>query len=507
MAELTRASVFAVKEETTAGTLIVPVAADFIPLKSGSFSIDPSFEELTNEELKNSIGLSKPKLGKETPTGTHGVYLKHSEVEGTAPEYAPMLKSCFGTQTDYGTEYDTVAGSTTTVINVDSGEGANYAVGQALHVKDATNGFSIRNVKSISSDALTVNFALDNAPASGVDLGKANLFSPAETGHISFSSWMYRGNAGAVEAIAGCRTSGFTINGTAGEQLEAEFTYDGTTYYFDPLTVTSANKYMDVTDDGGTFVVTMTEKTYRSPEELADEIQTKGQAGATASGGDDFLCTYSSTTGKFTISTTTGAVLSILWKTGTHGADNADDHIGDLIGFSDAADDTGATSYVSDSALSWAASVTPSYDDADNLVVKGAELLIGDATDNVCRKAQTFSVAMTTPTSDVDSICAASGVSEKLILNREIELSATLVLERHEVGLFDKFLNNTSTQAMLNVFTKSGDNSVAGKNVNAYLANATITGHTVTGDEIVTLDITMKSFITNDLKDYYLNFV
>ena len=38
----------------------------------------------------------------------------------------------------------------------------------------------------------------------------------------------------------------------------------------------------------------------------------------------------------------------MLWKTGTNGADGTDTHIGSLIGFSDAADDTGALSYTAD---------------------------------------------------------------------------------------------------------------------------------------------------------------
>jgi hypothetical protein len=45
MAEVYRSSVFAVKEETTEGTLIVPVAADFVPIREG-FSFQGQLETI-----------------------------------------------------------------------------------------------------------------------------------------------------------------------------------------------------------------------------------------------------------------------------------------------------------------------------------------------------------------------------------------------------------------------------------------------------------------------------
>ena len=196
MSELQRASLFAIKEETSVGDLIAPTAgSDAIPLREG-FSQSSNNEELTNDELVDDIGASKALIGLESPEGSHPAYLKHSEVEGQAPEVALLFKSAFGAQATASTEYDTIAGSTAgtasarAIAKVGVGEGATFQVGEALLIKDGSNGYSIRNIHSISSDDLSLNFNLDAAPAAGVNLGKAILFHPVATGHPSFSTWL-----------------------------------------------------------------------------------------------------------------------------------------------------------------------------------------------------------------------------------------------------------------------------------------------------------------------------
>ena len=60
-----------------------------------------------------------------------------------------------------------------------------------------------------------------------------------------------------------------------------------------------------------------------------------------------YTVTHSTATGLTTITRSAGT-FEILWKTGTNGSDGDDKHIGTLIGYSDAADDTGATTYAAD---------------------------------------------------------------------------------------------------------------------------------------------------------------
>ena len=508
--ELQRASVFAIKEETTVGTLVSPDAASqFIPLRPG-FSMTPNLEELANDELENSIGAKKSLTGKESPEGSHPAYLKHSNTEGTAPETILLYESAMGDKTENATEYDTVGGSTAgtstaaATVVVDTGEGAQFEVGQGLLIKDGTNGRSVRNITGISGDTLTLNFNLDNAPASGVNLGRAILVKPASTGHPSYSAWAYNANGGLIQAAAGCRTNSITSTFTAGQQAEVEFSYAGIEYFFNPIEITASNNKIDITDDGGTIAVTLTNDIYKSPIALATHISSAATAASVGSGNDTITCTYSSSTGKFTFSSD-GATFSLLWNTGANTANS----VGTTIGFDTAADDTGSTSYEGDNALSLAASLTPTYDGANNLVVKNAELTIGGFADNQCRNASEVTVTIGTPTEDIDDLCAESGLEEKIILSREVTMDAVLNYKRYESHLFDDFINNTSISAMLNIGNKdSGGDWIEGTVVNFNFSNASITSHNITGDDIVRLELSIKAFVLSSTnKDVYINFL
>jgi len=509
MAELQRASVFAIKEEVTTGTLIAPAgASEFVPLKSG-FSITSANEVLTSDELLNDIGASKGQLGIENPTGSHGAYLKHSEVEGQAPEWALLLKSALGSETVNGTEYSTTSGSTAGTataraeLAMASDNEDNFVVGQGLLIKDSTNGYSIRNVYNVDSagNALDLNFNLDNAPGT-VALGKAVSYIPTATGHPSFSAWMYSANGGAIQAAAGCKVTDVSINLPTGQQAEIDFNYAGTEFFFNPITITASSSYIDFTDDSGTVAAQLEAKIYKSPEALRSEIETKMNAVAT----DTITVTFNShgaDKGKFVIASDGSTTFSLLWNTGTNTANSAKT----VLGY-DNTDDTGAFSYTSDSEQSYAAPYTPTYDNANNIVCKDAEIMIGSFSDNICRPATNISFSIGTPTVDVLSLCAKSGLSERLTNARTVEMTANLILQKHEAGLFDKFINNTTTSAMVNIGSKdSSGNWEAGKCVNMYMANATITQHETSGDDFISLDVTCTGFVDSDRKDIYINFL
>ena len=222
MAGLIRSSIFSVKEEATEGVYAPPVAgSDFVPLRPGNTSnFEP--ELLNSDELLNDIGASKGSIGKESVSGSHPAYLKHSGVEGQEPEVGILYESLFGSKVVNATEYDTVSGSTVSVIKVGSGEGALFSQGQALLIKDSV-GYSIRNIGSISGDDLTLNFNVTSAPAVGINLGKAVLYESVALGHKSFSTNKYLGNGHAVEVSAGNQTSEMSITADANGFGEVEF--------------------------------------------------------------------------------------------------------------------------------------------------------------------------------------------------------------------------------------------------------------------------------------------
>lgn len=492
MAIQTRTNRLAVVVESTEGTPVAPSGgSDFIAIQD-DLAVTAEFETLENAELTGSLGPAKPILGLENPAVSFSHYLRHSGTEGTAPGYGELLKAAFGTEDDAGVEHNTVGGSTTTVINVDTGEGATYLKGQPLLIKDGTNGFSIRHVESISSDALTLGFALDNAPASGVDLGEAITYLPADADHQTLTIWQYVGNGGATQMVAGNRVTEVSISMEAGQLINASYSLEGIQYFFDPIEIAAADIYLDFTDDGGTFAAQITAKMYKDPHELASALQTAMNTVQTA---ETHSVTYSDTDGKFTIATSTSAVLSLLWNTGT----NAANTVGDKLGFSVAADDTGATTYESDSAQSFASPFTPSFDSADPLVAKNMTVRLGGQSASVCFPASSISATIGTPKTDILSVCAVSGKSGSIVNERTVEVEVVALLEQYDADKFRRFRENTETRFQATAGEKVGGNWVAGKNVSLYLPSATISSFEITDEDgLATLNMTLSAFVNSN---------
>lgn len=492
---LQRASIFALRKEVTTGSYLAPNAAtQFVPLRPGN-TLAFTAETLENDELLNDIGAAKSFIGKTGAEGSHSAYLRHSGVEGQEPQLGVLYESLLGSKTVNAVEYTSGVGSDATkVVNATP---SNFYVGQALLLKSGS-GYAIRNISSISGNNLLLNFNA-SVSTSGLSLGKAITYIPVASGHPTFSTTKYLGNGYAIEAAAGNTVSELAVTADANGFGELEFSYVGTKYFFNPLVVTATNKFIDFTDDDGTHAASIAEKVYATPIELADALK----AAMDAVSADDYTVTYNKGVGTFTISTATSATFSILWSTGA----NAANSIGALLGFVVSSDDTGSLSYSSDAAISLASAITPSYDTADAIVIKGAELFIGTATDNTCICAQSVSVTISKETEDVDCICEETGVSEKVPVSRSVEMSVTATLSKHDATLLDALLKNTGISAMLNAGPKTGGNWVPGKCFNLYVKNCTVGAYTTTGDSFIQAEITLNGYVTATSKDVYLNFV
>lgn len=496
---LKRASVCAIKEETTSGELIYPSAGtDFIPLRNDYTPPTPSLEKLENQELLNDIGAAKAYSGKESVEGSHPAYLKGKGSAGM-PNTGLLFKSLFGAESSRTATDTVLAGCTTTVLNVT--DASLYAIGQAILI----NG-QIRNVKALDTtlDKITLNFALSAAPSAADVIQKSYGFKPMPSGHPTFSLWLYDANGTATEAVAGCKTTNIAMNMQSGQQAEVTFNYSGVKYYFNPIKITSSNKYIDIEDNNTDVVAAiLTEKVYRTPVELADEIAYQ----ASLVTGETISCEYISTgtdKGKFQITNAAGT-FKLLWNTGANTANSAKT----TIGFANT-DDTGAATYKSDIVITvpYAHGFTPTYDGADNIIVKGAEFFLGSSTDNFCRKASVANVTIDAPVTDVDSICSDTGTLEKLSLSRAVTFTATVLLEKHDVEVFNKMIKNQETQAMVNIGPKSGSAFETGKCVNICIGKCTINEHNISGDAVIVANISGSGFVdTTDLKDIYVNFV
>lgn len=497
-----RNNVMAVTVESTEGTPVVPTAAgEYLALQSDA-TMAPNRTNLQNDELKQSLAASQEINGRESASGSFSHYLKASGTEGVAAETDEILTALFGTEEIESTEYDLVAGSTVSVLNVDSAEGAEFARGQGLLVKDVTNGYSVRNVQSISTDALTLGFDLSNAPASGTNLGKAIFYSPADEGHQPLSIWHYLGNSGAVQMVSGARMTGLSFTVEPGSLINANYTFEGLKYYLNPITIDADDIYIDWTDDQGTVAATVTAKTYTNPYELASAIALAMNEQTT----ETITCTYSNSAGTFTIATSTSTVFSILWNTGTNTANT----IGDAIGFSVAADDTGATTYTSDSAVSWQAPQTPSYDSSQPLKGYFQEILLGDNDDIACFLSSSVNVNMALTRQPFDDICAESGFSNSIINSRETTATITALLQQHQADKFRKYTEGEATRFCVNAGQKDAQgNWVAGSVLNFFVPTCTINSFNLTDlDGLVAMEIGIKAYVdTSGNGEVYLNFL
>lgn len=502
MVGLTKASSFAIKREVTPGTYVAPtLGTDFLALRPGNeLSFEP--ELLESDELLNDIGATKGSIGKEAVSGSHSAYLRHSGVEGQEPQLGLLWESIMGSKSVNATEYPTIVGSTTLMVKVNTGIGANFQEGETLLIKDATNGYSIRNVKSISGDDLTLNFALTAAPAAAINLGKCVLYAPTASGHPTFSTTKYLGGGFAKEVSAGNTVTEASITADANGFGEVSFSFEGTKYYYNPIEITSSARFLDVTDDTGTFAVSVPVGIYATPIDLATALQTALEN----ANAESYSVVYNNSTGRFSITSPTNVILSLLFNSGVNTANS----IATKIGFTTAANKTGAggvVGYTSDNAQVYTSGLTPSYDSADAIIVKGAELFIGTATDNACICAQTVSLTISKTVEDVDCICETTGVIEKIPTARAATMSVTAVLKQYDAGLLDALLKNTGISAMFNAGPKSGGNWVAGKCFNAYFRNCTVSAYKTTGESFLQVELELRGFVTSSSKDIYLGFV
>jgi hypothetical protein len=500
-----------IKEDTEGVLKELTAGSQFIEVREGA-AISGAVETIDSDVLvAGSIGASKSFVTREAPTGSFPKYLKHG-TEGVAPEYAILIESAMGAVTVNSTEYSVTAGSNagsaTARASLEMAADAedNFVKGQAILIKDGVNNYSIRNVYNVDSvgNQLDLNFNLSAAPASGVALGKAIAFRPGNA-HPTFSvhHWQARTGSAYKQAMAGCRTTSMDIQLPALGFAEINFEFEGINFYFNPIRITATNKYIDITDDASTLAVVLTEKVYKTPIDLAREIAAKCTAASAAAAENNVIsCAYSNTTGKFTLSSA-GATFSLLWNTGT----NAANSVGTTLGFAVAADDTGALTYTSDNAISFDTALTPAYDGSDNLIVKNNQLFIGGFADNICVQASTVSFSISTPKTNVPSICAESGITESVVLSREVTFSATVKLDKYESKYFDNLVRNAETAIMFNAGTKSAGNWEPGKCINIYLPQCSLTGAPIADqDGYQVFNLEAKAFV-GSIEDVYINFL
>ena len=502
---VTRSSVVFIKEESVENTFEpITAATQAIQLREG-FAITNEPEIIESDALQSGIGKAKPIRVGASPKFSLPIYPRASASEGVEPELGIVYKSLFGSKDVQATERNTVAGSTVSILNVDSGEGVEFPVGVALIVKDATNGYSIRNVDSVSTDALTLNFDLDDAPASGINLGKHVSYIPVSSGHPTFSLEAHQAASSAAykQAISGLRANSLSFEFPAKNLAVGTIECQGVNYYFNHVAITSSNFDIDFVDDGGTVTCELEAKVYETPIAFAAEVTTKMTAASVGSGNDTITCTYNSSTGKYNLASN-GTTFSLLWLSGTNNATGAYAK----LGFAKV-DETLATDYDSDVAADYDPAYAATIDSTDPIINREGEFLIGDSTDNTCRKASNITVSIGVPSTEVKSICSSTGTLEYVPSERTCTVTGNIILEKYEVEIFDRSINNTNTKFMVNVGPRTSDgNWTPGSVQNIFFKNAVINTATVQDEDgYAIIAVEAVGYITGTQKDVFLNFI
>jgi len=509
MAVQTRGTTFGIVEEVTEGVSLEPSATtDYIPLREG-FSMIPDTETLETDTIKGDIGRSAPQLGQENPTAVLPIYLK-ANTTATAPDLNLLYKNAFGTTAIRATEHDVVS-STASTITVDAGEGVEFQRGDALLVKHAASAYEIANVVSVATDTLTLAFDNRNNPGSGTNLGRNTVYRPADT-RGSLSLWDYRGNGiGAVGHMSGGKVSELSIEVEAGQLVTGSATVQGLEYFFNPIEIEATDVTIDFNVTGPVLAAaTLTAKMYKDPHALATAVTT---AMNNAQATDTITCSYSNTTGKFTISSD-GSLLELLWNSGAGTANTT----GDQLGFTVASDDTGATTYTADNAIhapggaatdDLSSPQTGVLDSSNPLVAKSAELFIGDSTtENSCISVQSLSMTLTNELAPVNDICAASGRSAQVTASREFTMEAVLNLQKWEAENYKDFRLNSAVKVQLNIGEKAdGVNFDEGKIANVFIQDARISSFAMEdSDGLVVLNLGLSA-VSDGSGEVFLNFL
>ena len=497
----------AVKKKDSPGPYVAPTqATDFMAMQA-DFNVVPNDTQEDNLQLTGSLipGPSIP-TG-QAPTGSFSHYWKGSGTEGTAPEFGPLLDSALGAHRRVSTERTTTAGSTVSEIKCANAQ--DYSVGDAVLVKDDTNGWSARPIKSVSGTTLGLAFDIDHAPAAGTKLGKCTTYYPLESKQPLYDiTHLYDGGKGGMEYVKDCRTSSFTITANPSTGTNCAYNFAGAAHDQNPSALIKDVYFIDgqsnkfrITSGANETAVTIPINEYlptstTASETLANALQTairavSGQNSITTAG---YTVAYSAVSKKYTF--TKGGSDS------TIGLDFTD-QVGSLkkyLGFT-ADTVTGAATITAPNASAPDRSakifrVKPAYDQTTPPGGVSQWLMIGATSgENVYLDASTLSVAFTNTLENVTSIARPKGLLSTHIGGRSVEFSLTVPLEPYQDKFFNDFKNVTKLNCAYVWGRKTGGNWDAGNSGVVYSPTCTISAYApAKAGSIYTANITVRAF-------------
>jgi hypothetical protein len=153
--------------ETVYGTIVHPSPTHAAQFMTADLAYT---QERVNRNDKTSFRSYRERMShRKSGTWTMNLYVLPSGTNTTPPDITDALEKGFGTLriVPNGTF---AAGSTTTVVNVTGGTGANYLVNDGIGILNAAGELELSFIKTIATDAITVSPGFSVAPAAAATL-------------------------------------------------------------------------------------------------------------------------------------------------------------------------------------------------------------------------------------------------------------------------------------------------------------------------------------------------
>lgn len=223
--------VVAIMEEVTEGTYVPEAASeDFIETLADGLEFVPGRELLERAIRTGTTEKVASRVGSKTSTGSIPVELKAGSNEGDAPETDKLYSSAFGGKRQVTTAVTTGTGHSTTVINIEDADIADFNVGDTVLIKEAGT-YHTSPVTAVDTSVGAANITILVAGASAfsdnVEIAKSTTYYVDSASSKTLSVTNYDGGK-IREKIIGLRPAGLEFsNITTGQLPQASFSLEG----------------------------------------------------------------------------------------------------------------------------------------------------------------------------------------------------------------------------------------------------------------------------------------
>lgn len=222
-------SVF-IEKEVTEGTYVAESAgASAIEVLSDGLEFTPTKELLERDNRTSTVEKVPARVGQKSMAGTVPVEFRAGSTEGALPETDPLWDALLGGMRTY-TASTSSTGHTTTVINLGLGDGAKYAVGDIIKVKEydqnPLNEDHVSPIVDVTGDVITLLIPYFQAFTDNVEIAAGVTYYHA-SGAPTLSVTNYLGGEIREKAIGMRCVSGEISNFNTGQLAQVSFSLEG----------------------------------------------------------------------------------------------------------------------------------------------------------------------------------------------------------------------------------------------------------------------------------------